>query len=134
MEWSVCISKLPGTRVCLINAANARLTSAAAGNTYAGTAGNLCANPSSKGYVRLNEGSDEANGLVAGAVFQSAEVTGNGASQNTAHGLGVVPSLCWAVFTNISGGAATITIGAHDATNAKFTVTNGEKYRVYAIA
>lgn len=116
------------------DAANSRLTVTAAGNQYAGTAGNICANPSTRGYVRLNEGSDEANGLVAGAVFQSAEQTGTGASQNIAHGLGMVPSLAWVAMSNLSGGVVVVTVGAHDATNLKFTVTTGEKYRAYAIA
>ncbi len=116
------------------DATNLYLTTTAAGNTYAGTAGGIGANGDTRANVRLNESSDEANGLVGGAVFKSAELTGTGASANTAHGLGVVPSLVWVVPSDLTGGPFVVAYGAHDATNTKTTVTTGEKYRVYAIA
>lgn len=66
-------------------------------------------------------------------VFTSAEQTGTGASQNVAHGLGQTPRQVWATVTD-SGttGIYTLVPGAHDATNAKFTVTSGVKFIVFA--
>jgi hypothetical protein len=68
-------------------------------------------------------------------VFKSAEVTGNGSAQNTAHGLGVVPSLVLVIPTDTAPattGAYTAVEGTHDATNCVVTVTSGKKYRVFA--
>lgn len=69
--------------------------------------------------------------------FVSAEVTGNGGAQNTAHGLGSIP---WRVFATVSelpdAAAETgfdVAPGAHTATNAVFTVTNTVKYYVVAV-
>lgn len=76
-----------------------------------------------------------AAGLATASMFMSSEVTGNGSSQDTAHGLGSTPTLCFAVLTELPAslaGGADIAHGTHDATNAKFTVTNGIKYRVIA--
>lgn len=73
-----------------------------------------------------------AGALTSGAAFLSDEVTGNGSAQNTAHGLGVTPSLVYAIPSNLSGGAYVVTYGTHTSTNAVVTVTNGEKYRVVA--
>jgi len=66
----------------------------------------------------------------------SAEQTGTGSEQSIAHGLGVTPSL---VIINITGSPATYaalteSLGTHDATNVKVTVTSGWKYKVYAEA
>lgn len=74
-----------------------------------------------------------AAALATAAMFLSAEVTGNGSSQDTAHGLGATPTICIAIPSDLSGGAFTVVPGTHDSTNAKFTVTNGEKYKVLAI-
>lgn len=73
-----------------------------------------------------------AEALATGAMFLSSEVTGNGSEQDTAHGFGAAPSLAYAVFTELDGNAADIAHGTHDATNCKFTVTTGQKYRVVA--
>lgn len=73
-----------------------------------------------------------AAALATAGMFFSAEVTGNGSEQSTAHGLGAAPSLCFAFFTELTGGAADIASGTHTATNALFTVTSGEKYRIVA--
>lgn len=73
-----------------------------------------------------------AAALATGAMSLSAEITGNGSSQDTAHGLGATPTLVFAIPSNLSGGAAVVTYGTHDATNAKVTMTTGEKYRVVA--
>lgn len=73
-----------------------------------------------------------AAALATASMFLSAEVTGNGAEQDTAHGFGAAPTLAYAVFTELDGNAADIAHGTHDATNCKFTVTTGQKYRVVA--
>lgn len=67
--------------------------------------------------------------------FQSAELTGTGASQDVAHGLGVIPRTVIVEPTDLSPatvGQYVVTKGAHDATNCKVTVTTGKKFRVYA--
>ena len=66
------------------------------------------------------------------ATFLSAEITGNGSAQSTAHGLATVPTLVFAVPSDITGGAFTVAYGTHTTTTAIVTVTNGEKYRVVA--
>lgn len=73
-----------------------------------------------------------AGALTSGAAFLSDEVTGNGSAQNTAHGLGATPSLVFAIPSDLTGGAFTVTYGTHTSTNAIVTVTTGEKYRVVA--
>ena len=65
--------------------------------------------------------------------FISAPVVGNGAPQNTAHGLGVVPDLTIAIPQSLTGGVYAVTAGAHTSTNAIFTATTGEAYTVVAI-
>lgn len=70
------------------------------------------------------------------SVFISAPVTGTGAPQNTAHGLGVVPDLVFAIPDDLNVatiGAYTVTTGVHTSTNAIFTVTTSKVYRVVAI-
>lgn len=66
--------------------------------------------------------------------FTSGELTGDGTEQSTAHGLGTTPLLVWATPSDLSGGAYTVVYGVHDSTNVKATVTNGEKYRLHALA
>lgn len=66
------------------------------------------------------------------ATFLSAEITGNGSAQSTAHGLATVPTLVFAVPSDITGGAFAVAYGTHTSTNAIVTVTTGEKYRVVA--
>jgi len=69
-------------------------------------------------------------------VFISGAVTGTGAAQNTAHGLGVVPDLVFAIPDDLNVatiGAYTVVTGAHTSTNAIFTVTTNKVYRVVAI-
>lgn len=75
-------------------------------------------------------------GLSSSAVFQSAEITGDGTAQSTAHGLGATPRLVWATLTELPAdltAGADIAIGTHTSTNCVFTVTSGIKYRVYAL-
>ena len=76
--------------------------------------------------------SGTAGGLLAAAVFLSGELTGNGASQDTAHGFAATPKLVFVVPSDLTGGVFVVAYGTHDATNAKTTVTTGEKYRVVA--
>lgn len=66
------------------------------------------------------------------ATFLSAEITGDGSAQSTAHGLATVPTLVFAVPSDITGGAFAVAYGTHTSTNAIVTVTTGEKYRVVA--
>lgn len=75
----------------------------------------------------------------ADQVFLSTEVTATGSAQNTAHGLGVVPSLCIAIPTAGHNGSGSIgtqmpqfTYGTHTSTNAIFTAEAGAQYRVVA--
>lgn len=72
-----------------------------------------------------------------GTIFVSTEQTGNGASQNVAHGLGVVPRYVVIVPTDTAPattGAYTAVEGVHTSTNVVVTVTSGKKYKVLAIA
>jgi hypothetical protein len=66
------------------------------------------------------------------ATFLSAEITGDGSAQSTAHGLATVPTLVFAIPSDITGGAFAVTYGTHTTTNAIATVTTGEKYRIVA--
>lgn len=70
------------------------------------------------------------------AVFLSGNITGTGAPQNTAHGLGVVPDLVFAIPQDLNIatiGQYTVTAGVHTSTNAIFTVTTSKVYQVVAI-
>jgi hypothetical protein len=73
-----------------------------------------------------------ASVIPSTSVFLSAEVTGNGSAQSTAHGLATVPTLVFAIPSDTTGGAFTVVYGTHTTTNAIVTVTNGEKYRIVA--
>ena len=66
------------------------------------------------------------------ATFLSAEITGNGSAQSTAHSLATVPTLVFAIPSDLTGGAFVVAYGTHTTTNALVTVTTGEKYRVVA--
>jgi hypothetical protein len=66
------------------------------------------------------------------ATFLSAEVTGNGSAQSTAHGLATIPTLVFAIPSNLTAGAFVVAYGTHTTTDAVVTVTNGEKYRIVA--
>lgn len=75
-----------------------------------------------------------AGGIASDSRFNSTEQTGNGASQNIAHGLSATPSVVWwSVSDSGATGIYTAVPGAHDATNIKMTVTSGVKYYVWAI-
>jgi len=93
------------------------------GSTYVRTGG---------AWVLLQ--SDGRAGLLAtAAVFQSIEQTGNGSEQSIAHGFGAVPTLAFAIPTELTGGAYDVAYGTHTSTNVLVTVTSGEKYRIIAI-
>ena len=66
------------------------------------------------------------------ATFLSAEITGDGSAQSTAHSLATVPTLVFAIPSDITGGAFAVAYGTHTDTNAIATVTTGEKYRIVA--
>lgn len=70
--------------------------------------------------------------IYASNVFLSTEQTGTGSAQNVAHGFATVPSLVYAVPSNLTGGVYVVTYGAHDATNVIATVTTGEKFQIVA--
>ena len=74
-----------------------------------------------------------SGGIAPGGRFISTEQTGTGAPQNVAHGLGTTPSMVWWSLSDCPAGAFTLAPGAHDATNAKFTVTSGVKFYVFAL-
>lgn len=63
----------------------------------------------------------------------SAEITGNGSAQSTAHTLGAVPSVVIAIPSDLTGGVFTVSYGTHTSTNSIATVTSGEKYRLLSI-
>lgn len=70
------------------------------------------------------------------AMFVSAVITGTGAPQNTAHGLGVVPAAVFIalVASPAAFAQATVAEGAHDATNVIATVATNWVYRIIAWA
>lgn len=81
----------------------------------------------------------ERNNLLSGALpplaFKSAELTGTGAAQSVAHGLGRVPSFVLVVPTDLTPattGAYSVVEGAHTDANVVVTVTLSKKFRVFA--
>lgn len=77
--------------------------------------------------------SDLAAGVLKATVFVSAEITGTGSSQSTAHSLSTAPSLAFIIPSDLTGGAFTVTYGTNTTANCVGTVTSGEKYRWIAI-
>ncbi|MDR3572867.1 MAG: hypothetical protein P4L50_03315 [Anaerolineaceae bacterium] len=70
-------------------------------------------------------------------MFVSTVQTGTGASQNIAHGLGVVPLFVVVIPVDLSPatvGQFTVTEQAHDSTNVKVTVTTSKTFKVIAFA
>lgn len=67
------------------------------------------------------------------AFFKSTEQTGNGASQDIAHGLVTTPGLVIVQVTDALAAESTFVEGVHDATNVKVTATTGAKYKVIAV-
>jgi hypothetical protein len=82
--------------------------------------------------VRCTQGA-RARSYYGGGVFVSTEQTGNGSSQNVAHGLGTIPAQVVVVPTEfLSNQSYDVAEGTHTITNAVVTVTNGIKYKVMA--
>lgn len=75
----------------------------------------------------------QAKAIASTSVFLSTEQTGNDSEQSIAHGLTTTPAVVIAIPSALTGGAFTVTYGTHDGTNAKVTVSTGEKYKVLAI-
>jgi hypothetical protein len=105
-----------------------------------GSGGPSATEPNGSVYLRTNGSSASTLYVrVSGAwvptspaTFLSAEITGDGSAQSTAHGLATVPTLVFAIPSDITGGAFAVTYGTHTTTNAIATVTTGEKYRIVA--
>lgn len=79
---------------------------------------------------------ERINELIARAnPYISAELTGTGALQDVAHGLGATPHDVAVEITDCTGAYVAgfkVVQGVHDATNCKITATLGLKYRVRA--
>lgn len=74
--------------------------------------------------------------LATAGMFASSEQTGDGSEQSIAHGFGAAPSLVWVTLSELPAdlaAGADVALGSHDATNILVTVTNGIKYRAYAL-
>lgn len=109
---------------------NKCVTSTAAGNKLIGRALASALTGDATARVLLNE-------TMPGGIFQSAEQTGTGSSQNVAHGLGVVPRGVIVYPTDLTPttlGSYVVTLGSHTSTNVVLTVTSGKKFIVIAIA
>ena len=79
-------------------------------------------------------GNQGTTGVGSPTTFVSAEITGTGSNQDTAHGLGVTPTKVLVSVTDNTGSSTfTVTEGAHDSTNVKVTLTSGVKYKVLAM-
>lgn len=87
------------------------------------------------GAVTTSKLADGSVTVAKMRVFKSSELTGTGASQNVAHGLGSTPSLVivYPTDTNVATtGSYVVTEGSHTNTNVVLTVTSGKKFRVVA--
>tara|TARA_R110000751_G_scaffold218594_2_gene321505 strand:+ start:222 stop:872 length:651 start_codon:yes stop_codon:yes gene_type:complete len=95
--------------------------------------GTFLADSATVGVVELAPQASFASETVGG-IFVSAEITGSGSGQSTAHGLGRIPSKALAVVSDNAGtGVAwTAAPGSHTNANAIFTVTNSVKYYIIA--
>lgn len=101
--------------------------------TYRVRVGTFLADHASTGTVELAPQASYASETLGG-VFASAEVTGSGSLQSTAHGLGRIPSVAFAVVSDNSGTGVrwTVVPGTHTTTNAIFNVTSSVKYYIIA--
>lgn len=113
-----------------ISSATADTNNAKLLGSYVPKAGDtvLCARMGTSSLVVLGK----VGSVRADPYFISPEITGNGAEQNTAHGLGATPRFVFAAMTSTLVASAVIVEGAHDATNVKITATSGARYRVIA--
>lgn len=100
--------------------------------TYRVRVGTFLADHASTGVVELAPQASYASETVGG-IFFSAEIAGNsGVATGTAHGLGRVPSVAFVVYTDLDGAAVAHLAGTHTLTEAIFTVTSGNNYRIVA--
>lgn len=96
------------------------------------------------GHSIASAGSVTTSMLAAGAVtkaktamFISTEITGTGAPQNVAHGLGVVPAAVFVAPTDLTPatvGQYSVVEGTHTTTNVVLTITLNKKAKVMAWA
>lgn len=89
--------------------------------------------PKTMADIVFNLLSDLGAGILKASVEVSAEVTGTGSSQSTAHSLATVPTLAFIIPSNLSGGVFVVVYGTNTTSNLVATVTSGEKYRWVAI-
>ena len=83
--------------------------------------------------VRCIGGDSRASGFYGNGIFVSAEVTGTGSSQSTAHGLGTAPTAVIIALTEFtSAQSVDVAEGTHTTTNVVVTVTSGVKYKILA--
>lgn len=83
--------------------------------------------------IMIRLGQSAGAGSSLSAPFMSAEVTGNGSAQSTAHGLGVAPARVAIVLTEFASNLnVDVAEGTHTTTNVVVTVTNGAKYKILA--
>jgi hypothetical protein len=74
--------------------------------------------------------------IAAASVYASVEQTGTGGEQIFAHGLGSTPAVIWTAITEAPvalGSGIDVAYGVMSATELRFTVTTGIKFRVFAI-
>lgn len=71
--------------------------------------------------------------LATASMFLSTEQTGTGSPQNVAHGFGSIPTICFAIPSELTGGIYAVVYGTHTTTNVVLTVTSGEKFRIVAV-
>lgn len=108
------------------------LTGNVTGNA-SGSSGSCTGNAAT---ATLAAAATEATALRAAGVYASVEQTGTGGEQIFAHGLVTTPAVIWTVITEAPvalGGGIDVAYGAMSATELRFTVTTGIKYRVFAI-
>lgn len=93
------------------------------------------------GVCLVAAGSDDTtvkvklNGAPIIQKFRSAEQTGTGSAQNVAHGLGVIPTRVFVIYTDLTpatAGSVNTTYGTHTSTNVVVTVTASKKFIVLA--
>lgn len=65
--------------------------------------------------------------------FKSAEITGDGSEQDTAHSLGRTPALVLIIPTKVNAETHTFVTGTANGTVCKTTVSTGSKYIVIAL-
>lgn len=96
---------------------------------------NISGNAGLKSWVLSQAGKLTLPGALifnAADVFLSAEITGNGGAQNTAHGLGRTPVIAIAYFTKVAAAGDVLSAVTSDDTNCTVTGTTNAMYRILA--